>query len=620
MKKYFIEEVVNKIGEEVELYGWIDSKRDHRKIVFIDLRDRSGIVQIVGGENFKELSPEDVVYIKGLVKKRPDKLINSKIKTGTVEIEAHELKILNKSKTPPFPINTNGLEIDEEIRLKYRYLDLRRQRMANNLSIRSKFISLLREYLLKENFLEVETPILSETTPEGARDFIVPSRLQPGKFYALPQSPQQYKQLLMVAGVEKYFQIARCFRDEDPRADRAYGEFTQLDIEMSFVARKDVMKLTEDLITNTFKKMGAKLKQEPFPIFTYKEAKEKFGADKFDLRTDEEKKQNVQAFAWVVDFPFFEKTPENNWTFTHNPFSAPKPEFMDDLLNKKNIENILTTQYDLVCNGYEVGGGSIRNHTPAGLKSVFEIMGYEEKQIQSQFGHMLEALAWGAPPHGGIAPGIDRLITCLTNEPTLREIIPFPMTSGGRTSVMNAPSDVTQKQLDEVGICLPRHSGDKRSEDSRIVVYDQIINLLENNKIKYQVYKHKPVFTSEEAAAIRNTDLNQGAKALVMSADNQPIIIVLPANLKVDMKKFKTSYNVKNLKMATPEEVEKITTVKIGAVPPFGNIFKIPLYVDEKLAENQTIVFNAGKHTKSIELNYKDYEQIAKPIIGQFSR
>jgi Ala-tRNA(Pro) deacylase len=248
-------------------------------------------------------------------------------------------------------------------------------------------------------------------------------------------------------------------------------------------------------------------------------------------------------------------------------------------------------------------------------------MGYGQKQIQDQFGHMLEAFAWGAPPHGGIAPGIDRLITCLTNEPTLREVIPFPMTSGGRTSVMNAPSDVTQKQLDEVGICLPRHSGDPPAGgDSRIVVYDQIINLLENNKIKYQVYKHKPVFTSEEAAAIRGTELKHGTKALVMFGDNQPMMIVLPANLKVDTSKFKKSFKIKDLRMAKPEEVEKITKVKIGAVPPYGNIFKIPLYVDEKLADNKTIVFNAGEHTKSIELNYKDYEKTAKPIIGNFSK
>ncbi len=452
MKKLFVEETVNKIGQEVELYGWVDSKRDHKKIIFVDLRDRTGTVQVVGGEEFKDISQEDVVYIKGIVKKRPEKLINPKIKTGTIEIEAKEVKILNKTKPLPLPVNTDGYEIDEEVRLKYRYLDLRRPRMYKNLALRSKFIDLIRQYLFKQGFLEIETPILSETTPEGARDFIVPSRLQPGKFYALPQSPQQYKQLLMVAGIERYFQIARCFRDEDPRADRAYGEFTQLDLEMSFVTREDVMKLIEEMIIDVYKKLNIPIKQIPFPVFTYKEALEKFGADKFDLRTEEEKKQNIQAFAWVIDFPFFEKTPEGGWTFTHNPFSAPKPEFMDDLLNKRNIENILTTQYDLVCNGYEVGGGSIRNHRPEALKAVFEIMGLTEEEINKKFGHMIEALGYGAPPHGGIAPGIDRLLTCIIGEKNLREVIAMPMTSGGKTAIMNAPSEVDENKLKELGI------------------------------------------------------------------------------------------------------------------------------------------------------------------------
>lgn len=452
MKNLNIEETPKKIGEVVELYGWVDTKRDHKKIVFIDLRDRTGTVQVVGGEEFKALSEEDVVYIKGLVKKRPDKMINDKIKTGSVEVEAKELKILNKTKTLPLPVNTDGRDIDEEVRLKYRYLDIRRPRMYKNLALRSKFIDLIRRYLFGKDFLEIETPILSETTPEGARDFIVPSRLQLGKFYALPQSPQQYKQLLMVGGVEKYFQIARCFRDEDPRADRAYGEFTQLDLEMSFVEREDVMKLTENLFIEIYEKLKVPIKQKPFPVFTYQEAIKKFGSDKFDLRSPEEKEKNIQAFAWVIDFPFFEKTTEGGWTFTHNPFSAPKPEFMKDLLSKKNIGNILTSQYDLVCNGYEVGGGSIRNHTPEGLQSVFEIMGLSEEEINLKFGHMIEALGYGAPPHGGIAPGIDRLLTCITGEKNLREVIAMPMTSGGRTAIMKAPSAVKEEKLKELGI------------------------------------------------------------------------------------------------------------------------------------------------------------------------
>lgn len=454
MKKISISETINKIGQEVELFGWVDSKRDHKKIVFLDLRDRTGIVQVVGDEKFKEISTEDVVKIKGVVKERPEKLKNNKILTGGIEIEAREFEILNKTNPLPLPVNTDGYEIDEEVRLKYRYLDLRRPRMYKNLALRSKFIDLIRQYLFKKDFLEIETPILSETTPEGARDFIVPSRLQPGKFYALPQSPQQYKQLLMVGGVEKYFQIARCFRDEDPRADRAYGEFTQLDLEMSFVKREDVMALIESMVIDVYEKLKIPIKQKPFPVFTYQEAIKKFGADRFDLRTPEEKEKNIQAFAWVIDFPFFEKTEDDGWTFTHNPFSSPKPEFMEDLLNKRNIPNILTTQYDLVCNGYEVGGGSIRNHRPEGLKAVFEIMGLSENEIEQKFGHMIEALGYGAPPHGGMAPGLDRMLTCITGEKNLREVIPMPMTSGGRTAIMKAPSQIKEDKLKELGIRL----------------------------------------------------------------------------------------------------------------------------------------------------------------------
>ncbi|OQY65062.1 aspartate--tRNA ligase [Microgenomates bacterium UTCPR1] len=454
MKKIPISETINKIGQEVELFGWVDSKRDHKKIVFLDLRDRTGIVQVVGDEKFKEISTEDVVKIIGVVKERPEKLKNNKILTGGIEIEAREFEILNKTNPLPLPVNTDGYEIDEEVRLKYRYLDLRRPRMYKNLALRSKFIDLIRQYLFKKDFLEIETPILSETTPEGARDFIVPSRLQPGKFYALPQSPQQYKQLLMVGGVEKYFQIARCFRDEDPRADRAYGEFTQLDLEMSFVKREDVMALIESMVIDVYEKLKIPIKQKPFPVFTYQEAIKKFGADRFDLRTPEEKEKNIQAFAWVIDFPFFEKTEDDGWTFTHNPFSSPKPEFMEYLLNKRNIPNILTTQYDLVCNGYEVGGGSIRNHRPEGLKAVFEIMGLSENEIEQKFGHMIEALGYGAPPHGGMAPGLDRMLTCITGEKNLREVIPMPMTSGGRTAIMKAPSQIKEDKLKELGIRL----------------------------------------------------------------------------------------------------------------------------------------------------------------------
>lgn len=618
MKNLFIEQTLKKVGETVELYGWVDTKRDHKKIVFIDLRDRTGTVQVVGGEEFKALSEEDVVYIKGLVKMRPDKMVNPKSKTGTIEIEAKEVKVLNKTKPLPLPVNTDGHDIDEEVRLKYRYLDIRRPRMYKNLALRSKFIDLIRQYLFGKDFLEIETPILSETTPEGARDFIVPSRLQQGKFYALPQSPQQYKQLLMVGGVEKYFQIARCFRDEDPRADRAYGEFTQLDLEMSFVEREDVMKMTENLFIEVYEKLKVAVKQKPFPVFTYQEAIKKFGADKFDLRTEEEKKQNIQAFAWVIDFPFFEKTTEGGWTFTHNPFSAPKPEFMEDLLNKKNVGNILTTQYDLVCNGYEVGGGSIRNHTSEGLKAVFEIMGLTKEEIDLKFGHMIEALGYGAPPHGGIAPGIDRLLTCITGETSIREVIAMPMTSGGRTAIMKAPSAVKEDKLKELGITL-RSSGKTKSESTESV-FSKIKSLLDQNKIEYKLLVHKPVFTSEDAAKIRGSSLKHGAKALIMKADKQPIMIVVPGDKKIDTSTFRKLYKIRDLEMAKPEEVEHISGVKIGAVPPLGNLFKIPLYFDKTIVDNKTIFFNAGSHSKSISMKGSDLEKVTKPIVGEFSK
>lgn len=451
MKTLYVEETPAHVGKEVTLYGWVHTKRDHKKIVFIDLRDRSGIVQVVGDERLKPLSSEDVVKLKGLVKERPEKLKNPKINTGTIEIEALEVEILNASKPLPFPIDTDGYEIDEEVRLKYRSVDLRRERLQRNIMFRSKFVQAVRHHMFDNGFIEIETPLLTKSTPEGSRDFVVPSRLQPGKFYALPQSPQQYKQLLMGAGFERYFQIARCLRDEDLRADRGF-EHTQIDIEMSFVERADVMAMDEKLITSVVESFGYTIKKKPFPIISYADAMKEYGADKFDMRSEEDKKNGILAFAWVVDFPFFEQTETGGWTFTHNPFSAPLPEHKDMLMKKENIGGILTSQYDLVCNGFEVGGGSIRNHERAALEKVFEIMGYNAETIQSQFGHMLEAFEMGQPPHGGIAHGIERLLMTILGEQYLREVVAFPITSGGRTAVMDAPSELSPAQLKELGI------------------------------------------------------------------------------------------------------------------------------------------------------------------------
>ncbi|MCH8049116.1 aspartate--tRNA ligase, partial [Patescibacteria group bacterium] len=321
-----------------------------------------------------------------------------------------------------------------------------------NIMLRHKIVKAIRDFLDKENFIEIETPILAKSTPEGARDYIVPSRNFPGQFFALPQSPQTFKQLLRVAGFDKYFQIARCFRDEDLRADRQ-PEFTQIDVEMSFVEREDVMQMIEQMMIAVGEALGYTIKKKPFPRFTYKEAMDKFGDDKFDLRSDKEKKAgDVLAYAWVIDYPFFEKTGDGGWTFTHNPFSNPLPEFMEDHLAGKNIEKILTSQYDLVCNGYESGGGSIRAHRPEVLRATYKIMDYSDKEIKQSVGHMLEAFKYGAPPHGGIALGLDRLVMVMAGEDSLREVQAFPMTGGGNTAVMDAPSEVPKSVLKELHI------------------------------------------------------------------------------------------------------------------------------------------------------------------------
>ena len=387
MKTLYVEQTVNQVGKEVELYGWVDSKRDHKKIVFIDLRDRTGTVQVVGGEEFKTLSEEDVVYIKGLVKKRPDKMVNAKIKTGSVEIEAKELKIISKAKSLPIPVQGEGYDINEETRLKYRYLDIRRPRMTRNLTLKSKTTMFIRNYLTKLDFLEIETPILTKTTPEGARDFLVPSRLQKGNFYALPQSPQQYKQLLMVAGIERYFQIARCFRDEDPRRDRAYGEFTQLDLEMSFVEQNDIITLAEDLFTKLVKEIFPKkhISQTPWPRLSHKHVMEKYGTDKPDLRKNK-KDPDELAFSWTIDFPLFKEQSTDDFFYgsgkakfapSHHMFTAPHPK--DILLLDKDPLKVRGLQHDMVLNGYEVGGGSIRIHQPDVQKKVFDLIGFTEE-------------------------------------------------------------------------------------------------------------------------------------------------------------------------------------------------------------------------------------------------
>ena len=461
MQRFLVKDTAKHIGEKVRVCGWVNTRRAHGKILFIDLRDISGVLQVVFIPSNKEaydlaqtLRTEWVVEIIGQIVKRPENMVNPKIKTGQVELSVESLKVLSEAETLPFSIEGDGYDINEEVRMKYRYLDLRRERLKNNFIVRHKVIKFVRDFLDEEDFIEIETPILTKSTPEGARDYIVPSRLNPGKFYALPQAPQQYKQLLMVAGLEKYFQIAKCLRDEDPRGDRQ-PEFTQLDLEMSFANREDVMDLTERLLILIVQNLfpAKKIQEIPFPRISYKDAVAKHKTDRPDIRKDENDK-NLLAFCWVTDFPFFRKDDEGKWTFTHNPFSAAKPEFDKDLLNKKNIENILTSQYDIVLNGFEIGGGSIRNHRPEALEKVFEIMGYKKEVIQEKFGHMLGAFKYGAPPHGGIAWGLDRIFALLLNEPNIREVIAFPKTGDGRDFMMQAPSEIDKKQLKELHISI----------------------------------------------------------------------------------------------------------------------------------------------------------------------
>lgn len=463
MERTYIKDLKEHIGKEVTVKGWVDVRRDQGKMVFLDLRDMSGKVQAVVLPNHTEalevaqrLRPEWVVSVSAQVNKRPVRNVKANVLNGDIELEVLSIEVLNEAETPAFDVSSDGREIGEDVRLKYRYLDLRRPRMQHNFRMRHEALLHLRNFYASHGFMEIETPSLTKSTPEGSRDYVVPSRLDQGKFYALPQSPQQYKQLLMTSGFEKYFQVARCFRDEDTRGDRQ-PEFTQIDMEMSFANQEDVMQINEALIIDMVSKLypEKRIQQVPFPRITYKDAMEKYGNDKPDIREDKED-QNLLAFCWIVDFPFFEKTDTGAWTFSHNPFSAPKPDFMEDLMNEKNIGGIVAAQYDMALNGYEIGGGGIRNHKPESLKKVLKIMGHTDDGIERNFGHMLKALAAGAPPHGGLAFGFDRLMMILQNEPNIREVIAFAKTGEGRDPMMESPSDISAEQLQELGITVPR--------------------------------------------------------------------------------------------------------------------------------------------------------------------
>jgi aspartyl-tRNA synthetase len=574
--KYCGEVGIEDIGREIILQGWVQRVRDHGGLIFIDLRDREGIVQTVVNpekqpEVFKlaeSVRPEYVIEVKGTVEHRPEGTENPNLRTGEVEVHVDSIEILNTSLTPPFPIQ-DGITTDEMVRLKYRYLDLRRPEMQQRLILRHRVIKMMRDYMDSLGFVEVETPVLIKSTPEGARDYLVPARLYPGRFYALPQSPQQLKQLLMVSGLDKYFQIAKCFRDEDPRADRQ-PEFTQLDLEMSFVKKEDIFDVVEPLMIQIFEQLSTKrIKFKPFPRLTYADVINRYGTDKPDLRfgmelfdiTDiannvefqvfknaaqvkgiraegcagysrgqiddltelakkwgakglvtiaiteegikspsakflkEEEMQaiidraqakigdllmlvadqpktvaevlaqlrlemgdrlglrddSVLAFAWIVDFPLFEwNEDENRWDSSHHPFTMPNEE--DLPLLDSDPGKVTSQAYDLVCNGSELASGSIRIHRRDIQNKVFRLLNLSDEDIQARFGHMLEAFEYGAPPHGGIAPGIDRLLTLITDDDNIRQVMAFPKTATGVDPMTGAPSQVDEEQLKELHI------------------------------------------------------------------------------------------------------------------------------------------------------------------------
>jgi len=470
MNRIKITETINEVNKMVKISGWVNSRRNLGKIIFIDLRDQSGLAQVIIAPT--EIDPvslgtidkirhEFVLEIEGIVNKRPESQVNEEIPTGGIEILAKKISILNESKTPPFEVNSEEKQAKEELRLKYRYLDLRHERMKNNIIMRSRVLHYVRNFLFEKEFVEVQTPILSKSTPEGARDYLVPSRIHKGKFFALPQAPQQYKQLLMISGIEKYFQIAPCFRDEDARADRSPGEFYQIDIEMSFIEQEDILKLTEGMFTKMIPKLFPKkhITQTPWPRLDYEEVMKKYKTDKPDLRKDK-KDPDELAFAWILNFPLFVNQADENEKFigannqlapSHNMFTRPQEK--DLPLLDSNPGKVKSYQHDLVLNGIEIGGGAMRIYRSDIQEKIFNLIGFKKEQ-KKQFEHFLKALRHGTPPHGGIAPGLDRFLSILLNEKNIREVIAFPLTSDARDPLMDAPSEVSVEQLKELGIVI----------------------------------------------------------------------------------------------------------------------------------------------------------------------
>ncbi len=443
---------LSNVGKNVILCGWVSTRRDHGSLIFLDLRDRYGITQIVvhkkesGKDTYnitKGIKLESVLKVNGEVRQRPENTYNEDMFTGKIEVAASKIDILNESKELPFEIEKSE-DVSQDLRFKYRYLDLRRDKAFKRLKLRHSVFTLIREYLSKQGFLELDTPLLTKSTPEGARDFLVPSRIMKGKFYALPQSPQLFKQIYMVAGVDKYFQIARCFRDEDLRADRQ-PEFTQLDIECSFINEQDIINLVESLFKYIFDEILGINLQIPFPRLSYKEVLEKYNTDKPNLS----KREGEFKFIWILDFPMFKYNDEEKvWELEHHPFTTPK---IDDFsMLEENKSSVLARSYDLVVNGVELGSGSIRIHQRKLQEKIFELIGLKREEYESKFGFLLDALDLGAPPHGGIAFGLDRLIAIMSGCESIREIIPFPKTQAGVCQLTDAPAEVSDKQLKDL--------------------------------------------------------------------------------------------------------------------------------------------------------------------------
>jgi len=439
------------IGKKTTLYGWADSIRTHGKIGFINLRDRYGITQVFFSgklvEKLKDTKRESILKVEGKIKSRPKNQINKKMPTGEIEVDSTNIEIISPAKELPLELN-ESIESTEETRLKYRYIDLRKPRMQHNIVMRHKIIKAIRDYFNHNDFLEIETPILAKSTPEGARDYLVPSRVNKTNFYALPQSPQIFKQLLMISGFDKYFQIARCMRDEDLRADRQ-PEFTQLDVEMSFIEEEDIYTLFEGMMKEVWKSVLNKNLKTPFARISYKDSMKKYKSDKPDMR----KKGEDFKFVWVTEFPLFEYSKKDKrYVSAHHPFTGINEKDRD--LLKKSPEKVRSRSYDLVLNGTELGSGSIRIHENELQKEVFDALKISDKEAKEKFGFFLDALSYGTPIHGGFAIGLDRLVALITNNESIREVIAFPKNKDARDLMLDSPSKVSKKQLDELGLKL----------------------------------------------------------------------------------------------------------------------------------------------------------------------